>query len=66
VKFLKKISLLSGAATRQRRPRLDGRIVGGEDVDIADFPYQVTHPDERILQAVNAACAYRNNYFEEN
>lgn len=24
------------------KPRLDGRIVGGYEVDIADFPYQVS------------------------
>ena len=35
-----KPTLISGAATR-RRPRLDGRIVGGEAVNILDFPYQV-------------------------
>ncbi|PNF41029.1 hypothetical protein B7P43_G08502 [Cryptotermes secundus] len=31
-----------GAVTRLRRPRLDGRIVGGEEVDIANFPYQLS------------------------
>lgn len=31
-----------GAATRSRRPRLDGRIVGGEDANIEDYPYQVS------------------------
>ena len=35
-----KPTLISGAATR-RRPRLDGRIVGGQAVSIEDFPYQV-------------------------
>ncbi|XP_021922104.1 trypsin alpha-like [Zootermopsis nevadensis] len=31
-----------GAAPRLRRPRLDGRIVGGEDADINDYPYQLS------------------------
>ena len=35
-----KPTLISGAATR-RRPRHDGRIVGGQAVNIEDFPYQV-------------------------
>ncbi|KAJ4451714.1 hypothetical protein ANN_03184, partial [Periplaneta americana] len=32
----------SGAAPRIRRPRLDGRIVGGSDADIANYPYQLS------------------------
>jgi len=31
-----------GAATRRPRPRLDGRIVGGQPVNIEDYPYQVS------------------------
>ena len=39
--FTPETSLFSGAATRYRRPRLDGRIVGGEDANIEDYPHQV-------------------------
>ena len=39
--FTPETSLFSGAATRSRRPRLDGRIVGGQDANIEDYPYQV-------------------------
>ncbi|XP_023727061.1 trypsin-2 [Cryptotermes secundus] len=31
-----------GAAPRLRRPRLDGRIIGGVDADIEDYPYQLS------------------------
>ncbi|XP_023727062.1 trypsin beta [Cryptotermes secundus] len=31
-----------GAVVRHRRPRIDGRIVGGEDADIANYPYQLS------------------------
>ena len=61
-----KHALISGAATPHRRPRLDGRIVGGVPVNIEDFPYQVR---SRLLQGINIysnifhLCRKLRNFF---
>lgn len=40
--FLSVVAIASAASVVQPRPRLDGRIVGGDVVDIVDYPYQIS------------------------